>query len=329
MSGSAKHASVWVVGGALLLSVLACGAHWMQSRRVPAVLTIAFVPQTTGAMLWDVEHFGATMAAEKLKCHLYWNAPTSETDVAGQISLIDKVVRGKYQGLVVAPNHSLAILAPLRRALAAGLPVVIVSAPLELPAGSKLTYIVNDDEKMGELAAAEVARRIDGKGSIALVGLARYAPGVKTRVLGAESFLASKFPNIRIVSRLAGAYNTSRTEELTNDALDSHPALQAILTFTATSTRGVYNVLKSRSLQKTIHLVGCEQDSDLIDYLGKGEIAAIVAKNTYRMGYDAVGLIADTLAGKPLPARSVVPPLMIMKQNLNAPEARLFTGFPR
>jgi len=132
----------------------------MRPHRAPVIPTIAYVPRTAGAMLWEVGHFGATVAGEKLKCHLYWNPPTSENDVAGQVSLIDRLGRGNYQGPVLAPNHPLAILAPLRRALAADLPVVIVSAPLDLPAGSRLGYIVNDDEKMGELAAAEIARLI-------------------------------------------------------------------------------------------------------------------------------------------------------------------------
>jgi ribose transport system substrate-binding protein len=328
MFGKTKRASVWVAS-VLLLALLAGRVWWFRSSRIPSIPTIAFIPQTAGAMLWEVEHFGATMAAEESKCRLYWNAPTSENDIAGQVSLIDKVGRGKYQGLVLAPNHILGIRAPLRRALAAGLPVVIVSAQLDLPPSSKLGYIVNDDEKMGELAAAELARLIHGKGSIALVGLARFAPGVTCRVRGAERFLASRFPDIRIVSRAIGAYNTSRAEALTNSTVEAHPGLKAVLSFTAASTRGVFAALKSRALQEKITLVGCEQDSDLIGYVGSGEIAALLAENTYRMGYEAVGLIAESLAGKPLPARSVVAPLLITKQNLNSAEARLFTSFPK
>ena len=61
------------------------------------------------------------------------------------------------------------------------MPVVIVSALLDLPAGSRLAYIVNDDERRGELAAAEIARLIHGRGKIALAGLARYSPGVIRR----------------------------------------------------------------------------------------------------------------------------------------------------
>jgi ABC-type sugar transport system substrate-binding protein len=75
--------------------------------------------------------------------------------------------------------------------------------------------------------------------------------------------------------------------------------------------------------------VGCEQDSDLIAYVGSGEISAILAENTYRMGYEAVGFISDALAGKPLPALSVIAPVLITKQNLNSAELNLLTSFPR
>jgi ribose transport system substrate-binding protein len=325
---STSRACVWVTA-ALLLTALAGEALRAYSRRLPSIPVIAFIPQTAGAMLWEVEHFGATVAADKLKCRLYWNTPTSENDMAGQVSLIDRVVRGRYQGLVLAPNQTLGVLAPLHRALAAGLPVVVVSAQLDLLPSRKLGYIVNDDEKMGELAAAEVARLIHGRGSIALVGLARYAPGVTRRVRSAEVFLATRYPDIQVVSRVSGTYDTSRSEDLTNGIVQAHPELKAVLSFTAASTRGVHAALHSRQVHRTISLVGCEQDSDLIGYLGKGEIAAIVAENTYRMGYEAVGLIVDSLAGKPLPARSVVPPLLIAKRNLNYAEALLFTSFPR
>ena len=329
MSGKTIRASVWVML-ALLLPALASGALWVRSRRLSAFPTIAFIPQTAaGSMLWEVEQNGASAAAEKLKFHLYWNAPTSENDMAGQASLIDRVARANYQGLVLAPNHSLAILTPLRRAIEAGLPVVVVSAQLDLPASAKLGYIVNDDEKMGELAAEQVSRLVHGKGSIALVGLSRYAPGVARRVRSAETVLANRYPNIHVVSRVGGTYDSSRSEELTNGMVAAHPDLKAVLSFTAISTRGVHAALKNLKVQQAIHLVGCEQDSDLLAYVGTGEIAAILAENTYRMGYQAVELISEARAGRPLPAQSVVPPLLIDKQNLNSPEARLFTSLSR
>ena len=328
MSGKTTRASVWMMGVLILVTLLGSGAFWAQSRRVPAGPTIAFIPQTAGPMLWEVEHFGATTAAEKLKCHLYWNAPTSENDMAGQVSLIDKVSRGKYQGLVLAPNHTLGIRAPVSRALAAGLPVVIVSAQLDLPASDKLGYIVNDDEKMGELAAAEIARLINGKGSIALVGIARYAPGIMSRVRGAERVSGgpvSRYPRGKPDSRNLRHLPRRRAHQRRGGCASG---VERHIEFYRRCHARRSCSFTSRSLQ-AIRLVGCEQDSDLIGYVGTGEIAAVLAENTYRMGYEAVGLIADSLAGKPLPARSVVAPLLITKQNFNSAEASLFTSFPR
>jgi len=102
-----------------------------------------------------------------------------------------------------------------------------------------------------------------------------------------------------------------------------------VISFTATSTRGVHTALKGRSLHKAITLVGCEQDTDLIGYVANGEIAAISAENTYRMGYEAVTLISDSLAGKVLRGRSVVPPLLITRQNVHSAESSVFTRLPR
>jgi len=48
----------------ILLALLGGGAYWIGARRSPAVPTIAFIPQTAGAMLWEVEHLGARTAAE-------------------------------------------------------------------------------------------------------------------------------------------------------------------------------------------------------------------------------------------------------------------------
>ena len=51
-------------------------------------ITIAVIPRTTGTMLWEPEHGGAQAAALKLGARIYWNAPTREDDIEGQIALV-------------------------------------------------------------------------------------------------------------------------------------------------------------------------------------------------------------------------------------------------
>ncbi len=327
MTMKLAHVSALILGVALAGS--AAGWYWISlSRKRLAVPTIALIPQTSGVMLWDGGRRGATEAAGRHHYHIYWNAPRSETDVEGQISLIDRVVRGRYQGLVVAPDHALAILVPLRRALAARLPVVVVSEPLPVAPSVALSYVVNDDEKMGELAAEQIAQAIHGRGSIALLGLAPFRKGIDVRARAAELYLATHFPEISVVMRAPGAFDAAEAQEAVSAILEAHAAVDGILSLTAVSTRAAHLTVPSRSRQHQVKLVGCEQDYDLIGYLQDGEIEAIVAENTYRMGYEAIDRISSYWAGKPASETLTIAPFVLTKRNLGSPEAGIFTGMP-
>ena len=66
-------------------------------------LRIAVIPRTTGVMLWEAEHVGAMAAAKKYGFEIYWNAPTREDDVEGQIALLDRIRNQNFVGLVSRP----------------------------------------------------------------------------------------------------------------------------------------------------------------------------------------------------------------------------------
>src|ERR1700686_3409668 len=61
-------------------------------------MKIAFIPRTSGIPLWERAHGAAAAAADRIGASIYWNAPTREDDVEGQITLVEGVVGGDYQG---------------------------------------------------------------------------------------------------------------------------------------------------------------------------------------------------------------------------------------
>ena len=65
--------------------------------------TIAVIPRACGTALWEPEHTGAAHVARRKGMNVYWNAPTREDDVAGQIDLLDRVVARGYAGIIIAP----------------------------------------------------------------------------------------------------------------------------------------------------------------------------------------------------------------------------------
>jgi ribose transport system substrate-binding protein len=162
---------------ALALWVTACDSH--------SLVRIAVIPQTEGTIFWEAAHAGTEVAADSAGIFIYWNAPTREDDVEAQTALVDRVVDKNYQGLVLAPDQALSLIMPVRRALAHGIPTVIVGSPFPIPAGGDLSYILNDDEEGGRLAA-ERAAALNGHGTVALLGINPDITGIMIRARAFE-----------------------------------------------------------------------------------------------------------------------------------------------
>jgi ribose transport system substrate-binding protein len=313
-----RQFSVATVG--LVIVILGFVAVRQHEARTPL---IAVVPRTTGSTLWETERAGVDEAAGQWRCRIYWNAPTHEDDVEGQISLLERIRLGPYAGLIVAPDHALALLTTIRRTLAAGKPVVIISSRLTLPAGGKLSYIVTDQQKMGRLAAARIGQALNGSGSVAIIGIDPGIAGLMARLCAFETTLDSNYPRIRVVTRGPGAFNAAEAQESLMKALSANHELSAVFALTAVSTRAAYFTLKS-SARRGIILVGCEQDTDMVNRVRAGEINAILAEDTYRMGYLAVQQIHALLAHNKVSPVTVLPPVLVTRENASsAPIARL------
>src|SRR5215467_4238586 len=140
--------------------------------------TIAVIPRTTGLSLWEPEHSGAEVAAAERRIKIYWNAPTREDDVQGQIALIETVIDKPYAGLILSPDQTLALMTMVRRAVSKGIPTVIVGSALPLEPGGKLSYVLSDDEAAGRIAGTRIGQILHGKGRVAIVGIDPDIAGV-------------------------------------------------------------------------------------------------------------------------------------------------------
>jgi ribose transport system substrate-binding protein len=290
----------------------------------PQPPTIAVIPRATGVGLWETERVGAKAAAHQIGYQIYWNAPSREDDIERQISLVERVVRNRVQGLVLAPDHTLALMTPVRRAIAQGIPVVIVSSPLSIPPGGKLIYIVNDEEQVGYMAAMRVGKILNGRGTVAVVGINPSISGMTSRLRSFEQNLSTHFPNISIADQRTDFFNSAQAQQAVEEILDAHPRLDAIVALNAMSMRGAYFALGQRHALMKIKIVGCDQD--FLPPLRTGEVDSVIIENTYEMGYEAIMSIDALRQGKSVPPFIKLSPILVTKENLGQPAiSRLLT----
>jgi ribose transport system substrate-binding protein len=237
-----------------------------------------------------------------------------------QIALVQQAIRQRDGGLILSPDHPVALTTAVRMAAEQGMPVVIVDATLNLPPSLDVDYLLNDEQQTGELAANRIGSILHGHGTVAVLG---ETPALMSTVARDEAFrrsMAARYPGITVLDPMPGRFRTNLAEHDTEDLLASHPDLNAIFTLTVGATRGVYRGLKLEGRIHQVHLVACDQDLDLLYYLRLGEIDSLVAENTFVMGYQATRLITEHRAGRTQAQVLRFAPRLVTRENVDTPE---------
>ena len=284
-------------------------------------IRIAVIPRTTGIAPWEPIHRGADAAAAKVRAEVYWNAPTREDNVEAQIALVDQVVQRGYQGIVLAPDQSLALITPVRRALARGIPVVVVSSQLPMPGGDNLSYLVNDDETAGRIAAQRAARLLGNKGSVALLGINPDISGIMIRARSFELFLTQNYPAMHVVKR-RGAFNVLHEQQTAEEVLKTNPEVELMVGLMWASARGAIAAIQMGGPARRVRVIGFDPDDvpfeiEILD--------SLVLQDSLAMGERAIALIVAKRNGQPMPALIKFQPALVTRENVATEQVRRLT----
>jgi ribose transport system substrate-binding protein len=310
---ASKPSICWLLLGVVLYA-LSSGCRSSSSR------TIAVIPRTTGNELWESVHKGAEAAGRLTGFHIYWNAPAREDDIERQVGLVEKVINDRPAGLVLAPDHYLALVGPVRHAMSQQIPTVIISSPLPIPPGQGLSYILNDDQEMGRLAAMRVGTLLKSKGTVGIVGLATKTMSIIVRARAFEASLNINFPQISIVAREGGSANIAEIQQIAREMLANYPHLDAILALDSVATIGSLDELRAHGRAGSTRLIGCDQDLDLMFFVRQGEVDSVIIQNSNEMGSLAVRWIAARTRGEAIPDKVELTPVLVNKSNIDTPE---------
>ena len=278
------------------------------------------IARTAASSIWEAAHAGARAAAAQHGISLYWNAPQSEDDVQQQAMLIDRIVDQQYGGLIVAPDQPLALTTSIQRAVSRGVSTVVIVSPLPIPPRENLAYIVNDDEAAGRMAAMRVNEILHSKGSVAVLGVDPESLSELTILHSFQATMEQRFPGIMIADCRTGSHNQSEAQEIVDEALSTHPDLNALFTLSAVASYGALTSLQARDLSKRIKLVGFEQSAVLADKVRTGAMDSVIAEDSYEMGHEAMELLAMRRGQSMPPENRKLAPTLLTRENIDLPQ---------
>jgi ribose transport system substrate-binding protein len=282
-----------------------------QSHQNPIIAVIA---RTSGSMMTESEHGGVMAGADPQHVSIYWNAPTREDDIEGQIAMVERVAQGSAQGLVLLPDHMSALISPVRSALANGIPTVILSSPLAMPPGDHLYYLLNDEVRGGQLAAARVSTILHHEGKVAILGIDPDLSGTTTRARSFETALARTDPGIQIVTHAIGSFNVPHEQQMAEEALKAHPDLDVIVALSAVSGHGALSALAS-SGNTHVKVICYDPNDTLFD---NPSLDSFILQDTRSMGSEAVRTILASLRGQAMPAVHEFEPTLVTRENVSS-----------
>ena len=167
---------------------------------------VMLIPKGTTHEFWQTIHAGSDKAAEELgNVEVVFQGPEKESDRNRQIELVQTAIGAKYDGIILAPLDSEALVGPVEEATNKGIGVVIMDSALS--SDKPVAMVATDNYHGGVLAARRLGELLGGKGKIILLRYAVGSASTEEREKGFLDTMAKEFPEITYLSndQYAGA----------------------------------------------------------------------------------------------------------------------------
>jgi simple sugar transport system substrate-binding protein len=255
-----------------------------------------FVNHVTTNPFFVPTQYGADDACTLVNCSYQWTG-AEDGDVAKMINAINAAISANAAGLAIAVTDKKAFEAPIKRALAKGIPVVAYNADgARGGAKARMAYIGQALYESGFSMGQRIAGLVPS-GDVALFIAQPGALNIQPRIDGAVAAIkqSGKQLNPKVV-----ATHTDLSRELS--IIDSyylgHKNLKGMFAVDAGDTQGVGQVIQKHSLQGKVKGGGYDLLPGTLDLINKGFLDFTIDQQPYLQGfYPVLQLFLYKLSG--------------------------------
>ena len=165
--------------------------------------TIPIIVKDTTSNFWQIVLAGARKAGQDLNVNVPELGAQSESDINGQISILENAVSGNPAGIVIAPTQFAALGKPIDEAAKK---VKIVGIDSAADSKAFISFLTTDNVQGGRVAADGLAAAITAKygkaeGDVALITSIPGVGSLDQRAKGFKEELAAKYPGLKLGRR--------------------------------------------------------------------------------------------------------------------------------
>ena len=284
--------------------------------------TIPIIVKDTTSFYWQIVLAGARKAGKDLGVNVPELGAQSESDINGQISILENAVAGSPAAVVISPTQFQALGKPIDEAAKK---VKIIGIDSAADSKAFTSFLTTDNVAGGRIAADGLAAAITAKygkpeGDVALITSLPGVGSLDQRAKGFKDELAAKYPGLKLVADKVADGQATTGLNIMTDLITANPDLRGVFASNLIMAQGAGQAIAENKKADTIKVIGFDSDPKTVKFLSDGVLAGLVVQDPFRMGYDGVKTALAASKGETVPANVDTGANLITTANMN--EAR-------
>ncbi len=234
---------------------------------------------------------GAQAAAAKAGLELLVLDAQDKADK--QVSDLEDLVQKKVKVILVNPTDAAAVVPAIKKANAAGIPVITVDRGAS---GGKVAFHIASDNVAGGRSAGDYAcKLLGGKGKMVELEGIPGSSAARDRGKGFNDYLKASCPGVKVMARQTANFDRAQGLTVMENVLQAQPAIDAVFAHNDEMALGALQAVKAS--KRPIKIVGFDATDDAVKAVNACEMAATVAQQPAEMGRLSVEKAAAIVKG--------------------------------
>jgi ribose transport system substrate-binding protein len=260
-----------------------------------ATLYVNMKGPSAGNPFWALVEQGALQAGADYGVDVQVVAPPSESDIPGQIALVEDNAAQGAAGMAIAVTDAVALNPAIQAAIDAGVKVVWIDSGGN---NEGVTYIGTDNAVGASLAGQYLCDNVPEGGKVAILqGLITTTTG-QARAEGSKA--AVEACGLDLVMEVPADWDRAKGLAATEDILTQHPDLAGLFASNDEMALGAVEALRTADLLDQVVVVGYDANPDAREAVIAGDMEATIAQNPVNMGYLGVESLIKLINGETL-----------------------------
>lgn len=223
----------------------------------------------------------------------------SQTEIQEQIQLIVDLVEMQVDAMVVIPIDSKALVAPIVKAVRAGIEVVNIDIMLdeEMLAENniELAFVGPDNEAAAKMVGDILGKELGAGGRVVIIEGIPAAMNAQQRKRG---FLRTiEEYKLELLATAIGNWETGQAAEAFTALLEQLPQIEGVMCANDAMALGVNSVLEKTGKQGKVKVVGFDNDASAGPLISQGKMLATVDCYGSRMAAKGIDYAMRALSG--------------------------------